>query len=122
MDGLKAFLEDVSKNRRAAGHLLGLLHILIGRTITNKDGAVISKGMTWREASNLLKTVRFDPEAVRELKIDPESLPPRDRQRFWFQAIALADVASPAASQNADRLAVILEKAGYQISPAGGTK
>lgn len=122
MDGLKAFLEDVLKNRRAGGHLLGLLHILIGRTITQKDGVVISKGLTWREASNLLKVVRYDPDAVRELKMDPAGLPPRDRQRFWFQAIAQAGVASAAASEDADQLAAILDKAGYKIGPAAGTK
>lgn len=122
MDGLKAFLEDVLQNNLAKGHLLGLLHILIGRTITRTDGTLISTGMTWRDASNMLKLVRCDPEAVRELKIEPATLPPRDRQRFWFQAIAQANVGSTAASQDADRLAPSLEKAGYKISQAPSTK
>jgi hypothetical protein len=122
MDGLKAFLEDVLRNSYATGHLLGLLHILIGRTITRSDGGLISKGMTWRDAANMLKLVRFDPEAVRELKIDPATLPPRDRQRFWFQAIAQANVGSPAASQDAERLTAILDKAGYKISSAPASK
>lgn len=122
MDGLKTFLEDVLRNDRAKGHFLGLLHILIGRTILQKDGTAISKGLTWRDAASLLKAVRYDPDAVRELKIDPATLPPRDRQRFWFQAIAQADVASAAAIQDADRLTPLLEKAGYVIGPPPGTK
>ncbi len=122
MDGLKAFLEDVLRNDRARGHFLGLLHILIGRTIAQKDGTVISKGLTWRDAANLLKTARYDPDAVRELNIDPAMLPPRDRQRFWFQTIAQAGVASAAAIQDADRLTPLLERAGYIIGPAPGTK
>jgi hypothetical protein len=55
---------------------------------------------------------------VRELGVDPDSLPPRDRQRFWFQAIAAAQVGSDAAATSADRLAQILKKAGYVVGAA----
>ncbi len=122
MDGLKELLELLHQNERTKGHFLGLLHILIGRTISRSDGTVLSKGITWRDVATLLRTVRWDPEAVREVGVNPDSLPPRDRQRYWFQTIAQADVGSPAASQAADRLAPILEKAGYKISPPTGTK
>jgi hypothetical protein len=118
MDGLKEFLEQLHQSQRAKGHFLGLLHILIGRTISRADGSILSKGVTWRDVATLLRTVRWDPEAVREVGVNPDLLPPRDRQRYWFQTIAQADVASAVAKQAADRLAPILEKAGYKISAA----
>jgi hypothetical protein len=119
MDGLKELLEEFQQNQRTKGHFLGLLHILIGRTISRNDGTVLSNGVTWRDVATLLRTVRWDPEAVCEIGVNPDLLPPRDRQRYWFQTISQANVGSPAASQAADRLAPILEKAGYKISPSG---
>ena len=118
MDGLKELLEQLHQNQQTKGHFLGLLHILIGRTISRGDGTVLSKGITWREVATLLRTVRWNPEAVREVGVNPDSLPPRDRQRYWLQTIAQADVGSAAASQAADRFAPILEKAGYKVSPS----
>ena len=122
MDGLSDFLGDVQKNQQASGHFLGLLHILIGRSIQSADGKVISSGITWRDAANLLKHLRWDIEAVRDFGLDPATLPPRDRQRFWYQAIALAEVASAKAVQSGNTLAPILKKAGYVIGPAPGAK
>src|SRR5262245_31244325 len=118
MDGLKELLEQLHQNQRAKGHFVGLLHILIGRTISRNDGTVLSKGVTWRDVATLLRTVRWDPEAVREVGVNPDLLPPRDRQRYWFQTIAQANVGSASASKAADRFIPILEKAGYRISTA----
>jgi hypothetical protein len=118
MDEVRKFLEDVQKRDLAKGHFLGLLHILIGRRIARSDGTVISAGLTWRDLSILLKNARWEPDAAREIMADLESLPPRDRQRYWYTAIAQAQVGSDAAIRDGDKLATIFSKAGYVIGPS----
>jgi len=120
MDEVREFLDDLQKHAYAKGNLLVLLHVLIGRRIAKKDGTLISQGLTWRQLAVELKRSRLDPDAVKELGIDPASLPPRDRQRFWYSAISLAQVGSPEATTAGNKLAAILAKAGYVISPAPG--
>src|SRR5262249_61863092 len=88
------------------------------RRVTKADGTAVSTGLTWRELAGLLKLLRFDKELVRELGVDPETLAPRDRQRFWYSAIALARVDSPEALAEADRLAGRLEEQGFVVGPA----
>ena len=118
MDRLREFMDAVQEQGHAAGHFLGLLHVLIGRRITQADGTEVSRGLSWRDVSVLLKKVRWDREAVRELGLNPEDLSPRDRQRFWYQAIASAGVDSAAAATAGDRLAQMMQSAGYVIGPA----
>lgn len=79
MEPLREFLNAVRHQDTVRGHLLGLLHILIGRRITRTDGTLVSGGMTWRELAAVLKQLRWDREAVHELNLDPSDLPPRDR-------------------------------------------
>jgi hypothetical protein len=117
MDALSTFLESLKEGALVRGHFLGLLNILIGRRISTKDGTVISRGLSWRELASLLKRLRWDPENVRELGLDPESLPPRDRQRYWYAAITRAGVDSTAASSAGDHVAELLAKQGYDIGP-----
>src|SRR4051812_1639728 len=88
MDRLRGFLDIVREQGHAAGNFLGLLHVLIGRRITLADGTEVSRGLSWRDVSAWLKKVRWDREAVRELGLEPDDLSPRDRQRYWYQAIA----------------------------------
>jgi hypothetical protein len=121
MDGLRAFLADIQKADLARGHLLGLLHILIGRRLTTSDCAAICAGLTWRDLAAELKRCHWEPEAVREMGLDPAALP-RDRQRFWQQVIAAANVRSAEAADAGDRLALILSKAGYTVEAAPGRK
>src|SRR5262245_27719504 len=83
MDGVQAFLDELRKSGFADGNFLGMLHIAIGRRIVRADGTVISVGLTWRALSDLLKNLRWNKDAVREVGLDPADLPPRDRQRFW---------------------------------------
>jgi hypothetical protein len=119
MDALSTFLDALRKTGRIEGNFLGFLHVLIGRTITRvKDKTVVSKGTTWREMATGLKKARWDPEAVRELGINPDDLPPRDRQRYWYSAILQAKVDSAAASAAGDRFAAILRTLGYDVGPA----
>ena len=120
MDGLETLLNEISKQGLAAGELRGLLHILIGRTIARDTGDRVSAGLTWRAAADLLKRVRWDVEAVRELGIEPDALPARDRQRYWFSAIAQAQVEAPEAVASGDRLAEKLKSIGYVVGPAPG--
>lgn len=116
MSGLYDFLADVKQHGQAAGQFLGLLNILIGRRVEKDDGTLISSGVTWRELSFALKKVRWEKEAVHDLGIDPADLPPRDRQRYWYSAIAKARVDSPEATAAGDRLAEALRRIGYTIS------
>jgi hypothetical protein len=91
---------------------------LIGRKITLTDGTEVSTGQTWRGVAALLKRVRWDREAVHELGLNPDDLPPRDRTLFWFKAIAQARVDSKEATAAGDRLAEALKDLGYVIGPA----
>jgi hypothetical protein len=120
MEQLRDFLNAVRHHGTGRGKFLGLLHILIGRRITRTDGTVVSSGLTWRELAALFKQMRWDREAVRELKLDPAALPPRDRERFWYTAIAQAGVASAAAQAAGDRLVAPLKALGYVVGPAPG--
>jgi hypothetical protein len=121
MDALSAFLEGQKKNLKGRGHFLGLLNVVIGRAITAKDGTVIARGVTWRELAGLLKRLRWEPELVSELGIEASKLPPRDRQRYWYMAIARAHVDGPEAAKAGDRYAEMLRKHGFDVAagPAG---
>ena len=121
MDRLREFLDVVREQGLAAGEFLGLLHVLIGRKITQADGTEVSSGLSWRGAASLLKRVRWDRDAVKELGLNPDDLSPRDRQRYWYQAIAQAGVDSAAAVSAGDRIAQALVPAGYVIGPAPRT-
>jgi hypothetical protein len=122
MDALSPLLDQLKKGGQTQGNFLGFLHVFIGRTITSRsEKTVVSKGLTWREMAGWLKKVRWDPESVRELGIDPDTLPPRDRQRLWYSAIMQAKVNTAAASSAGDRFAEVLRGLGYDVSaaPAG---
>jgi hypothetical protein len=119
MDALATFFEETKKSGHIQGHFLGFLNVLIGRRIERK-GALVAGGLTWRELAGLLKKHRWDPEAVRELGLEPDKLPPRDRQRFWYTAIMQASVDSAEARQAGDRFAEILKRQGYEVAAAPG--
>ena len=118
MDGVQSFLDELRRHGLAAGRFLGLLHVLIGRRITRADGSLVSSGLTWREVAGVLKQVRWDKDAVRDIGLDPDALAPRDRQRYWYSAIAQAGVHSDAAVKEGDALAKALEKIGFHVGPA----
>jgi hypothetical protein len=118
MDALRGFLEALKRHATAGQNFLGLLNVLIGRRIEKADGKVVSTGVTWREAAALLKKVRWDREAVRQLGLDPAGLPPRDRQKYWYTAIAHAAVDSAQATEAGDRLALDFQGSGYVVGPA----
>jgi hypothetical protein len=119
MDALRELLEDL-KRHGARKHFIGMLHILIGRKISKADGTVLSSGMTWRELAALLKRTRWDKESAKEIGVDPEGLPPRDRERYWYVVIARAQVDSAEARADGDKLAELMKKHGYVIGPAPG--
>jgi len=112
---LREFLDELKAHGQAEGHFLGLLHILIGRRIARKDGNVITQGLAWRDVAVWLKKMRWDRDAVLELGLKPEELPPRDRERYWYTVISRARVDSPAALQAADKLAAKLVELGYVV-------
>lgn len=120
MEQLREFLGAVRKQQLAKGRFRGLLHLLIGRRIALTDGTPVSSGMTWRDLAATLKRLRWDREDVRELGLDPADLPPRDREKFWYVAIARAGVVSPEASADADGLIEPLRALGYEVGPAPG--
>jgi hypothetical protein len=120
MDPLREFLETVRSQGAARGRFRGLLNVLIGRRISTAAGELLSAGMTWRELAALLKRLRWEPERVEELGVDPATLPPRDRQRFWYSAIGQCGVASPEAGAEGDAVVEALTKLGYIVGPAPG--
>jgi hypothetical protein len=101
-----------------AGHFRAILHVAIGRKITRPDGSMLCAGVTWRQLAAELKHLRFDVDLVAELGTDAETLAARDRERFWYSAIALAKVDSADAVAEADRLAPRLKTLGFIIGPA----
>jgi hypothetical protein len=120
MEGLREFLEKVRQNHLVRGHFRALLHIAIGRRITRADGTVLSTGVTWRQLSELLRLMRWDKELVRELGLNPDELPPRDRQRYWYAAIVAAKVNSLETRALGDAYAKLVAQMGFVISPAPG--
>lgn len=118
MDGFVEFLQVIKRTNLAQGNFLGLLNVVIGRRIQTTQGAAVSTGVPWRVLAQELKKVRWDKEAVRELGLDPKSLPPRDRERYWYLAISRAQVGSAKASAAGDRFAEVLTQAGYVVGPA----
>lgn len=118
MDRVEDCLERVRSSGIVAGRLRGFLHILIGRSVKADDGTVVSAGMTWRSLSHYLKTTKFDKELVREFGADPDEISPRDRERFWYSAIALARPDSQEALAQADALVPLFAKLGYVVGPA----
>jgi hypothetical protein len=117
MDGIRDLLEAARTDGLAAGRFRGLLHIAIGRTVTKPDGTKLSAGLTWRELASLLKTLRFDPELGREVGADPDTLSPRDRERYWYAVIALARVDGPEALEQAEKLVAPLKGLGFVVAP-----
>jgi hypothetical protein len=122
MDGVRDFLDDVAEHGYSKGQFLGLLNVLIGRRITRADGTILSNGVTWREAATALRKARWNKDVVRELNLDPAALPPRDRERFWYFAIAHANVGSDGATEAGNRFAEKLRAVGYTISPPPQSK
>jgi hypothetical protein len=120
MDRLREFLNAVKGRAAARRNFLGLAHVLIGRRVTLADGTPVSSGLTWRELAALLKKVRWDKEAVRDVGLDPADLPPRDRQRYWYNAIAHSQVDSPKAIAAGERLIEAVRPLGYVIGEAPG--
>jgi hypothetical protein len=120
MDQLRELLTAIESRGLARGNFLGLLHVLIGRRVSRVDGTAVSTGLTWREAAGLLKRMRWDRGAVTELGLNLADLPPRDRERFWYMAIARAGVDSPAARAAGDKLLNALRPLGFQGGPAPG--
>jgi hypothetical protein len=122
MDQLRDFLEAVREQQIARGRFRGLLHLLIGRRLSLPDGTTVSAGMTWRDLAALLKKHRWEREDVREMGLDPADLPPRDREKFWYTAIARAGVLSAEAIADADALVAPLRALGYEVGPPPGAK
>jgi hypothetical protein len=122
MDGIRELLEAARTAELPAGRFRGLLHIAIGRTVSKPDGTKLSAGLTWREVATLLKNLRYDTELGREVGADPDTLSPRDRERYWYAVIALARVDSAAAVTEAEKLIGPLKDLGFVVTPPpGGT-
>ena len=117
MDRLAALLELVRDRGLVAGHFRGLCHVVIGRRVTGVAGEPVSAGVTWRELSALLRDLRFDKNLVTEVGANPDDLAPRDRQRYWYSAIALARPDSVEARVQADALIAALAQLGYAVGP-----
>jgi hypothetical protein len=118
MDGLPKFFDLLKKKGLVKGHFLGFLNVTVGRRISHSDGTLLSAGMAWREIADWLRKVRWDPDDAKELSIDTDGLPPRDRYRYWYHAIAQAGLDSQAACKAGDQFAKVLREQGYEVGPA----
>ncbi len=118
MERLREFLDLVRTQGLAAGRFRGVCHVAVGRRILDKSGQLVSAGVTWRELSVMLRDLRFDKDLVAELGVDPDDLAPRDRQRFWYSAIALAKPDSPEARAEAELVVAAVALFGYTVGPA----
>jgi len=121
MEGLREFLEKVRQQHLVRGNLRALFHVCIGRKISKADGTLLSNGVTWRELSDLLRTIRWDKELVRELGLNPDDLPPRDRLRYWYAAILAAQITSTEVRELGDEFARRLVPLGFVIASAPGS-
>jgi hypothetical protein len=117
MDVRVQLLEQIKQKGLAQGNLLGLFHVFIGRRIAADDGTLVCNGNTWRELAALLKKVRWERADVAHLGLDVEALPPRDRERFWYTAIAQSKIESEEARKAGDKLAEKIGSIGYQVGP-----
>jgi hypothetical protein len=120
MDGVRELFEAAREKNLVAGRFRGLLHIAIGRTVARPDGTKLSAGLTWREVAALLKLLRYDTELGREAGADPETLSPRDRERYWYAVIALARVDGAEALAEAEALIGPLKSLGFVVAPSAG--
>jgi hypothetical protein len=117
MSSLSELLACVRSHKTMHANFLGLLNVLIGRKITTSDGKVVSSGLSWRNVAALLRSIRWNKDVVRQVGLNPTHLPPRDRARFWYVAIAQSGVDSLTAYRAGDQLAAELKEAGYLVSP-----
>ncbi len=120
MDGTLSLLEWLRDKRLAVGRLRGVLHLTLGRRITDEAGTLICEGVTWRQLAQLLKRAKYEPELISELDLDPELLAIKEREAFWYRTIALARVDSAEARKDADEIAQKLKAFGYVVGPAPG--
>jgi hypothetical protein len=120
MQGTRQFLELMNEHNLVSGHLRGIFHIAIGRRILNSTGVLIAEGVTWRTLAALLKDLKFDREFVRELGAEPETLSPKDREKFWYNAIMVSKVDGPEARKQAEAISKLVKSLGLVIGPAPG--
>ena len=115
MDRLRELLVELKNDKHAQGNFLGLLNILIGSKIEAANGDLVSAGVTWRGLAEQLKKVRWSKQSANELGLELASFAPRDRQRFWYQVIAHAQVDSAKAREAGAQMMEQLRKLGYQV-------
>ncbi len=112
MDGVRSVLGILRDQALVKGRLRGLFHLFIGKNLAFADGTPISTGLTWRQLAAELKMARFDKNLVKEVGADPETLSPRDRERFWYSAIGMADISGETATNQAADLLKSLKAHG----------
>jgi beta-phosphoglucomutase-like phosphatase (HAD superfamily) len=115
MDGVVQLLELARQQGWQRTHLRGLWHLAIGRALHDAQGRLLSPGSTWRELANILKQLKYDRDLVLTLGLDPESLLAKDRDKFWYYAIAATKLDTPEARQQADELKAQLAPLGIIV-------
>jgi hypothetical protein len=121
MSGTTQLLNLLVEHQLAKGLLRGALHIAIGRTVVRTaDDTVLCNGVSWRDLAVLLKDSKFDRTLGKEVGADPDTLHPKEREKFWYAVIGLAKVDSTAARDEADKLAKKLAAHGLGVLPPGG--
>ncbi len=117
MEGIREFLTAVHNAGLARDYLRAIMHIAIGRKITRTDGTVLSGGVTWRTLAGLLRVLKYDPKWAERFVQDRTVFAIRDRDRFWYAAIAQARVDSPEAIREAEQILPALRNLGFVVGP-----
>lgn len=119
MDRLRDLIVRIKRERHAEGNFLGFLNVLVGSRIENDRGELVSPGVSWRSLAALLKRVRWDKQSALEFKLDLTRMPPRDRERFWYQVIAQAGIDSPRGREAGSQFGAKLRELGYRVVGPG---
>ena len=117
MEALATLLDHIKKQGLATGNVLGFFHVLIGRHMQRGRTAKSSPPACPR--AKLYELAQEGPlghQPGHRAEYEAEELPPKDRQRFWYGAIAKAGVDSAAAAKAGDLFGRKLEALGYQVS------
>ena len=120
-------LRNLTHRRTRTAITVGVVALVVVATtlllglVSSLRRTLVSTGVTWRQLAETFRQIRWDKELVRELGLNPDDLPPRDRARYWYAAITTAQVGSPKARDLGDAYARIVAPLGYFVGPAPGS-
>jgi len=82
--------------------------------------SLVPGGETTIKAVTALRRPWLFFDLVREIGLNPDDLPPRDRQRYWYAAIVAARVDAFDVRALGDAYAKLVAPLGFIVGPAPG--